>query len=148
MTRFFDTGDLKDGEIYLSLARTCEDDPVRKRVPAYYFDICLPGGTKIGYCDLRIWHNELTYLGGNIGYAVEEAYRGHHYAQKACRLLFELAKKHGLTYVIITCVPENIASAKTATGVGGVYLETLPVPEDNEMYREGKRFVDIYRIDL
>ena len=55
----------------------------------------------MGVCDLRIGHNDNVYYGGNIGYSIGEAYRGHHYAAKACLLLFELAKKHNLEYVII-----------------------------------------------
>ena len=71
---------------------------------------CDNNGTKIGVCDLRIGHNENTYYGGNIGYGIDEEYRGHHYAGKACLLLFELARKHEWDYVIITCNPDNFAS--------------------------------------
>ena len=111
--KFFNTDDLKTNEMMLRLVRTAEENPERKWVPAYYFAICLPDGTKIGDCDLRIGHNQNLYYGGNIGYAIDAAYRGHHYAGKACRLLFELAKKHELGYVIITCDPDNTASRKT-----------------------------------
>ena len=57
---FYDTGDLKNDEIYLKLTRTCEAEPEKLWLPAYYFDICLLDGRKIGYCDLRIGHNERT----------------------------------------------------------------------------------------
>ncbi len=145
---FYDTYDLRDHEIYLRLNRTCQADPQRKWLPAYYFDICLLGGEKIGYCDLRIGHNEKTYIGGNIGYGIDESYRGNHYAAKACKLLFNLAKKHRMEYLIITCVPENLASAKTCRAAGGEFIERVPIPEDNEMYTEGKREVLVYRFDL
>ena len=145
---FYDTGDLKDGEIMLRLNAACEAQPEKRWVPAYKFDICLTDGTKIGYCDLRVGHNDKTYVGGNIGYGIDEPYRGHHYAAKACRLLFRLAKKHGMDYLIITCVPENAASAKTCLLAGGQYVETMDIPEDNEMYAEGKRKVKIYRFLL
>lgn len=72
----------------------------------------------MGSCDLRIGHNENLYYGGNIGYRVEEAYRGNHYAGKACLLLFELARKHDLQYLIITCNPDNAASRKTCEYAG------------------------------
>ncbi len=147
-TIFYDTGDLRDGEIFLRLKETMEAQPEKRWVPGYKFDICLLDGTAIGYCDLRIGHNEKTYIGGNIGYGIDEPWRGHHYAAKACRLLFRLARKHGMTHLIITCVPTNAASSRTCQLLGGTYLETADIPEDNEMYAEGKRQVMIYRFGL
>ena len=145
---FLDPADLQDGEICLRLTRTAEAIPEKRWLPACYFDICLPDGTVIGACDLRIGHNDKTYIGGNIGYRVEAPWRGHHYAAKACRLLFRLAAKHGMTWLIITCVPGNAASARTCELAGGTYVETADIPEDNEMYAEGKRQVMIFRFDL
>ena len=145
---FLDTADLKDNEICLKLNRTCAAQPEKRWLPAYYFDICLLDGTKIGSCDLRIGHNDKTYIGGNIGYRIEEPFRGHRYAAKACALLFRQARKHQMDYLIITCDPSNAASSKTCQIAGGLYLETADIPEDNEMYSEGKRQVMIYRFDL
>ncbi|NLM07133.1 MAG: hypothetical protein GX219_09500 [Tissierellia bacterium] len=90
---FFNTEDLNDGEIYLELERTAEAQPEKKWLPAYYFTIHKLDGVEVGKCDLRIGHNEKTYIGGNIGFRVYENFRGHHYAAKACRLLFKLAEK-------------------------------------------------------
>lgn len=145
---FLDVSDLKSEEIYLRLVKTCEAQPEKQWLPAYYFDICLLDGRKIGYCDLRIGHNAKTYIGGNIGYGIDEAYRGHHYAAKACSLLFRQARKHHMDYLIITCVPSNKASSRTCQLSGGRYIETADIPEDNEMYLEGKRKVMIYRFEL
>ena len=145
---FYDTDDLKNQEILLRLERTCEAQPEKRWVPMYHFDICLPDGTKIGHCDLRIGHNDKTYIGGNIGYGIDAPFRGHRYAAKACALLFQLARKHGMDYVIITCDPSNAASSRTCQLAGGKYMETADIPEDNEMYAEGKRQVMIYRFDL
>ena len=148
MNMFYDVSDLKTDDIFLRLVRTCEAQPEKRWLPAYYFDICLPDGTKIGYCDLRIGHNDKTYIGGNIGYGIEEPYRGHRYAAKACSLLFHQARKHKLDYLTISCVPTNTASSRTCEIAGGVYLETADIPEDNETYAEGKRQVMIYRFAL
>lgn len=145
---FYETADLKDQEIFLRLEKTCEEHPEKQWLPAYYFDICLLNGIKIGHCDLRIGHNHKTYIGGNIGYEIKKAYRGHHYAAKACALLFLQAKKHSMDYLIITCDPTNIASAKTCKIAGGYYIETAEIPEDNEMYSEGKRQVLVYRFNI
>ena len=145
---FFPVNDLRNSEILLRLDRTCDAQPEKDWVPAYYFSICLPDGTKIGQCDLRIGHNDRLYIGGNIGYGIDEPYRGHHYAAKACGLLLKQAKKHDLEYVIITCDPENIASSRTCQLAGGQLLETAAVPEWHNMYEEGKRQVLVYRFDL
>ena len=87
-SEFYDTEDLRDGELQLRLIKTAQEQPEKRWLPAYYFDICLLSGEKVGNCDLRIGHNDKTYIGGNIGYGIDEAYRGHRYAAKACRLLF------------------------------------------------------------
>ena len=145
---FYPVDDLRSDEIYLELDRTGDAQPEKRWLPAYYFTICLRDGTKVGKCDLRIGHNEKTYIGGNIGYSIEEAHRGHHYAAKACALLFRQARKHQMEYVIITCDPENYASARTCELSGCRLLETAPIPKDNEMYAEGKRWVMIWRFDL
>ena len=110
---FLDTAFLKDEEIRLVLEKTVEADPAKDWLPAYHFAICDLAGTKMGACDLRIGHNARVYYGGGIGYRVEEPYRGHHYAGKACRLLFELARRHGMEHLIITCSPDNWPSRRT-----------------------------------
>ena len=145
---FLDTEFLKNDEICLKLTRTTDANPEKQWVPAYYFAICLPDGTEIGQCDLRIGHNGKLFYGGNIGYGVDEAYRGHHYAGKACLLLFELAKRHGLEYLYITCDPANAASAKTCEWAGGTLEGTYDLPEDHDMYERGLRRVRVYRFAL
>lgn len=146
---FFKPYNLKTDEIQLRLDRTAEGNTEKGWVPAYYFDICDLKGTKMGFCDLRVGYTEGTYYGGNIGYTVYEEFRGHHYAGKACLLLFELAKKHGMKELIITCNPDNIASAKTCEYVGGELLETVELPIDNPMrVEDGETHKRIYRVRL
>ena len=145
---FFPVDDLRSSGIFLRLDRTCEAQPEKNWVPAYYFHVCLPDGTEIGQCDLRIGHNDRLYIGGNIAYRIDEAYRGHHYAAKACELLFRQARKHDLDYVIITCDPDNKASSKTCELAGGQLVETATVPEWHNMYEEGHRQAMVYRFDL
>ncbi len=145
---FFETDDLRNEEIHLRLDHTCDAQPEKGWLPAYYFDICLPDGTRIGYCDLRIGHNEKAYLGGNIGYGVDEAFRGHRYAAQACGLLFRQARKHGMDHLFISCDFGNAASSRTCEIAGGKYIEIAPVPKDNDMYAQGIRRVMIYRFDL
>lgn len=144
---FYPVDDLKNEEILLKLSRTCDAQPEKRWLPAYYFDICFLNGEKIGYCDLRIGHNEKTYIGGNIGYGIDEPYRGHHYAAKTCKLLFEQAKKHEMDHLFISCAVDNRASARTCELAGGHFLGIFEVPEDNEL-REDMDEVRIYRFEL
>ena len=148
MNIFFDTTYLQDGEIKLHLLRTAEADPAKKNLPAYHFEIHKMDGTKIGFCDLRVGHNETSYVVGNVSYTVFPPFRGNRYATKACGLLFQLAKRHGMEYLWITCDPDNTASAKTCEIAGGRLLEIAEIPKDHEMYARGKRQVRVYRFAL
>ena len=145
---FLDTDFLKNDEISLVLERTAEGIVEKGWVPAYYFSVFNNKGAKIGACDLRIGHNENTYFGGNIGYEIYKDYRGSHYAAKACLLLFELAKMHGLNYLIISCNPDNVASRKTCEYAGGKLLEIAQLPPDNEMRKLGETEKCIFRFVL
>lgn len=146
---FLDTSFLKSEEIRLVLEKTVEADPAKDWLPAYHFAICDLNGVKMGACDLRIGHNESVYYGGNIGYRVEEPYRGRHYAGKACLLLFELARRHGMEHLIITCNPDNWPSRKTCEYAGGELVEIAKLPEDNGMRVEnGETEKCIYRFQL
>lgn len=146
---FLNTDFLRTEEIQLILEKTAPGDEKRDWLPAYHFFICDRDGNKMGQCDLRIGHNEGVYYGGNIGYRVEEPFRGHHYAAKACRLLFELAEKHELDYLIITCNPDNLPSRKTCEYAGGRLVEIAELPPDNDMRLEsGETQKCIYRFEL
>lgn len=145
---FYDTDDLKNDEIYLALVNTFEADTVRKWVPAYQFDICLLNGEKIGFCNFRVDNTELTKYCGNIGYGIDEKYRGNYYSLKASKLLLNLAKKHNLNYVTINCEPHNLASNKICKALNAEFIELVDIPEDHEMYQEGKRQMNIYKITL
>lgn len=146
---FLDTDFLESNEIKLILERTAEADSVRNWVPAYHFVICDKQGNGMGHCDLRIGYNDGTYYGGHIGYDIDEEYRGHHYAAKACELLFELAKKHGMNHLYITCDPDNWPSRKTLEYLNGELLEIAELPEDNDMrVSDGKTEKCIFRFCL
>lgn len=143
---FFDSDDLTDGEIRLEVEELSPARPEKNWFPAYHYRICLTDGTTVGDCDLRLGHNENIYYGGHIGYNVDEPYRGHHYAAKAVRLLKKQARKHGMGFVIITCNEHNAASARSCELAGCRYIETVDLPEYNDMYQEGQRRVMIWQL--
>lgn len=146
---FFDTTDLKNQEIYLSLYKTASENKDKGYVPAYYFKIirCFDD-TIVGECDLRVGHNDNTKFGGNIGYEIYESFRGNNYASKACKLLFILARKHKMDEVIITCSPENIASRKTCEYSGAKLKGIIDVPSWHEMFKTGRKKTCQYVINL
>lgn len=143
-----DPADLMGEEVRLRLTRMTPADPARQFLPAWHFEICMADGTPVGVCDLRLGHNVKTLYGGNIGYEVFPEHRGHRYAAKAVALLLRLAKKQGLEYVSITCQPDNGASDRTCRISGGQDTGVVDLPEDNDMYKEGKRRVRIFRFAL
>lgn len=145
---FLDTAFLKNDEIQLLLEKTVDGDEKRNWGLAYHFFICTLNGAKMGQCDLRIGYNDNLYYGGHIGYTVFPEHRGNHYADKACLLLFQLAVKHNMEYLYITCNPDNYASKKACEYAGGTLLEIAELPEGNDMRDNGKFEKCIYKFTL
>ena len=97
-----------DGEITLRLSSASGPDAGRGFVPSYHFEIMrIADGAVLGAIDLRLGYVRNTYYGGNVGYSVKPEHRGNAYAQKAVRLLFEIARTHQMPYLIITCRQET-----------------------------------------
>ena len=58
----------------------------------------------------------------------------------------QLAKKHGMEYLYITCNHTNIPSKKTLEYLGGEFVELAELPEDNDMrVRDGQTHVLVYK---
>ena len=127
-----------DGEITLRIVSVSGADEKTGYVPMYRFDIVrLCDDVKVGEADLRLGNVRNLYYGGNIGYSVLEEHRGKSYAQKAVRLMFEVAREHRMPSLIITCAKENEASRKTLEHLGGTLLETRIAPTYSSLYQIG-----------
>jgi len=122
---------------------------VRREAPALPSRAGPPLTTMAGSISLRIGHgiNLDRYL-GHIGYHVLPPARGHHFAERACRLILPLARAHGHSYVWITCNPDNLASRRSIERLGAVYVDTVAVPKENSLYSQGDRYKCRYRLDL
>lgn len=142
---FVDTDelDLSNGEIELICIQKQAAIPEKKWVPAYVFEI-RHGNNRAGEVNLRIGYTDGLYYGGQIGYSVEEQYRGQGYAEKACRLLAPVIRAHGMKKVLITNNETNIASRRTCEKLGAKLLRLARLPEWHDLYKAGLRYVNIF----
>jgi len=103
----------------------------------------------VGSISLRASNNfdTVTYL-GHLGYGVFPPARGRHYAERACRMLFNLCRRHNLNPVWITSNPDNLASRKTCQNLGGKLVDIVALPPGHILYNRGERQKCRYRIDL
>jgi len=146
---FLNTEDLSDGEIYLHLRARLPNDEEKDYVPTYIFAITKADTNEaVGELALRIGYSRGLYYAGHIGYHVDMPYRGHNYAEKACRIAFHQAKKHNMEELAITCNPDNIPSRRTCEKLGGYLKEIVDVPTDTELYQMGDRQKCIFLYEL
>jgi len=139
---------LVDGEVELHLIERTGPDPARNRVPAYRFEIRVRG-EHVGTASLRVGGGEyVEKYAGHIGYGIDAAFRGHRYAARATKLLFDVARRHEMHTLWITCNPENVASRRTCELVGGELVDIVDLPPETDMYQEGERQKCRYRIRL
>jgi predicted acetyltransferase len=138
---------LANDEIALRLREDRPGDPVREWVRSLHYDIYRRGEpVRVGHLDLRLGYTlNLVRYGGHIGYGIDAAWRGGHYAGQACRLIVPVAVAHGMDVVWITCNPDNWASRKTCLWVGAQLVEEVELPPENDMYARGDRRKCRYR---
>ena len=150
MFRFFQPGKLIDSDLELVLTEQYPGDPSKQRVPAYKFSMKKVGRNKeIGKIDLRVSNNEhVVMYAGHIGYRVYPKYRSNRYAARACKLLFPLARVHGLNPLWITCNPDNFPSRRTCEILGAELVEIIDLPKYTDMYKSGERQKCRYRLEV
>ena len=134
---------LSDGEIFLVCIEKHPANPEKKHVPAYNFAVC-KGGEKIGSVGLRLGYTDGLYYAGQVGYAIDEAYRGNGYAARACKLMAPIARAHGMTKLLITNNHTNTASRRVCEKLGARLVRLARLPEWSELYKNGQRYENIY----
>ena len=118
-------------------------------LPFYWWDIILKSENKaIGKISFRIGHNYHSYYNGNIGYEIDEGYRGNHYSLLACRLVLPCAKHYGMDKIYLTCNSDNAASYKIIEELGGKLVEETVPPKDYIFYHEGIAKHRIYELPI
>jgi predicted acetyltransferase len=134
-------------EVDVVIEQRAPADPQKGWVPAYTLSIRQKEtNITVGEISARIGYtDDLVRYGGQIGYRVDEAHRGHRYAAKGCGLIDEIFRAHGMDVVWITCNPDNWPSRRTCEILGCTLVEIVDLPPDNNMYLGGERQKCRYR---
>jgi predicted acetyltransferase len=144
---FLDVALPADGDLRLVLTECAAETPWG--VPAYSFRMQNPGGEHLGRIRLRVgWSEDVIRYAGHVGYAVEPAHRGHRYAERACRLIIPLAKRHGMTSLWITCQPDNAPSRRTLERLGADCVGVIDVPPGYPLDAGAQRKKMCFRLAL
>lgn len=136
---------LGGGGLTLRIREKAEGDGVLR--PFYYYDI-LADGTPVGKISIRIGDNFHAYYNGHIGYEVDPEFQGHGYARRACELVLDVARFHGIKRLYLTCGEDNAPSCRTIERLGGRLLEICEAPREYFAWYEGMPRQRSYQLDL
>jgi predicted acetyltransferase len=138
-----------DGDLRLVLAERVSASNSPWGVPAYMFEMRGPGGEYVGRIRLRVgWSEDVIRYAGHVGYAVEPEHRGRRYAERACRLILPVAKRHGMTELWITCQPDNRSSRRTLERLGAECVGVIDVPTEYPLDAGAERKKMCFRLEL
>jgi len=111
---------------------------------AYLFDVLVEGAVVGGGIHLRLGWTIPYYYAGQIGYWIDEPFRGRGLAADACLALLPLIQAHGYQKLVIGTDESNLASRRVCEKLGAVLLETADTPEWIGLYEEGQRRTSVY----
>ena len=118
-------------------------------LPFYWWNIILKqNNVAVGKISFRVGHNYHSYYNGNIGYEVDEEYRGYHYSLLACQLVLKVAKYYKMKKIYLSCDYDNVASYKTIEKLGANLIEEVLPPEDYIFYNEEMKTQRIYELKI
>ena len=112
-------------------------DPSKGFVPGYHFRIVDEQGEDVGHLNYRVGNTEHVRLAaGHLGFEINEAHRGNHFAAKACMALAPWLSEYS-DPILITVDPDNIGSVKTIERIGAEFIDTVDVPKGDPHYLRG-----------
>jgi predicted acetyltransferase len=141
-------GEARDGDVQLRIDEVYQFFDSPWEVPAYRFTV-LEKGQKAGTISFRVSQDDrLVRYAGNIGFGIDENFRGRRLAGKAVKLLLPLGSSYALKPLWLGCNPDNFASMQVMNWLGATYVETIDLPPDYERYySRGERRKRRYRLD-
>ncbi len=126
-------------EEFAAHLHTMETDPPRLLVPGTMMFLT-DGDEILGAIEVRHFLNSgLLKYGGHIGYGVSPKHRGHGYAAKMIEMSMPFFKELKLDKVLVCCVSENVASAKSILNAGGVLENEVEIIR-NGLPKIGQRY--------
>ena len=123
--------------------------PEKQFVDCLSYNICLKSGEAIGTISAKLGMNEVVYYVGNIGYGIDEKYRGHGYAPEAVELIKEVFIKNDFHKVIITNDPQNTSSKRVCEKVGAKLVKKAEIPPKHFLRAEQNHtYMNIWELNL
>lgn len=112
-----------------------EETTPEGRVPAtQYLAVREQDSKLVGMIQVRHFLNEyLKREGGHIGYSVRKSERRKGYAAGMLNAALKDCKVLGITRVLVTCEPNNIASAGVIKANGGVYEKQIATEANGKL---------------
>lgn len=121
-----DLGTIPDraaGEALIAKAERSADTSIPAPVGWVHNDLywIVDDGEVVGFVSFRHALNpHLAQVGGHIGYSVRASRRRQGYASAGLSLALDRARELGLDRVMLSCDDDNVGSARTIEGAGGV----------------------------
>lgn len=129
-----------NAEEWLEYNQQMEARDAPNRVPCLQYGLFQRDtGKLLGLIQVRLeLMGYLVDFGGHIGYCVRPTERRKGYAKEMLLLALELCRQEGLGKVLVTCLEDNIGSARTIEACGGVFEKT--VYDDKNYMANMKRY--------
>lgn len=128
---------------FMKYLETMEKDPPRLLVPATLWFL-VDEDEILGAYEVRHFLNSgLLKYGGHVGYGVAPKHRGNGYAAKMIEMSMPMLKDLNLDKVLICCVDENIASAKSIVNAGGVLENEVEIIRNNQPKIGQRYWIDV-----
>lgn len=137
---------IRGKELTLRLMETVKSEYAFDLLPFYYYEILDKKNNSVGKISLRIGYNEYTIYNGNVGYEVNQEYRGHNYSLKALKMLKPLMKYHKIDFIILAIDELNTASNKIAQKAKGKLIGKFTVQKQHKFYLD-ERCKNVYLIN-